>query len=227
MTINQTPGTAKVDSVMVTINGKSAAVQSFSAAQAAALRTAGDLAVAHQASTPTVVLSINTAAYNPTTGAVTWLNGPAAIGATIFAHQGATATTANASASVNLLFLNGDAWIVAQTISTTTIANNAAGFAFTTGGVAVTAIPVLYSGGVIATATVNYGTPGCDASGSGQRTQPLTAPAAGTFAWTATFAKTSVAPGPAAASALNTVNSYRSLARRRRWRLRRGERWWR
>ncbi len=75
VTVNQTPGTAKVDSVMVTINGKSAAVQTFSAAQAAQLRTAGDLAVAHQGATPTVVLSINTAAFNAATGAPTWLNG--------------------------------------------------------------------------------------------------------------------------------------------------------
>ncbi len=109
---------------------------------------------------------------------------------------------------MNLIFGNADAWIVTQTVSAPATVNNGAGFAYVTGAISVSAIPVLYSGATIATATVNFGSPGCDASGSAQRTQPLAAPAAGTFTWTATFAKNSTAPGPVAASALNTVNSY-------------------
>ncbi len=208
VSVNMNPGTEKMDSVVVTVNGKSAATQLFTAAQAAALRGAADAAAADQALQATLVFSVNTAAYNTTTGAPTFLNGPATIAVVGYGHQGGTAAVNTSSSGVNLLFGNADGWIVAQTISTTKTANNGAGFAYTTGGVSVTAIPVLYSGLTIGTASVNFGSAACDDSGIGQRNAALVAPAAGTFAWTASFANTSQTTNTNNATNRGTVNSY-------------------
>ena len=102
---------------------------------------------------------------------------------------------------------NADAWILEQTIGTSTVANDANGFQFRTGSVTVRAIPVLYSGLTIGSASVNFGTAACDLSGAVQRTLALTAPAPGAFAWTATFPFTaSVKAGTPADS--GTVNGY-------------------
>ena len=179
-----------MDSVVVTVNGKPAGTQSFSAAQAQQLIAVSE-GSADQALQSTLVFSINTAAYNLTTGAVTYPNGPAAIAVVGYGHQGGSVATNTSSQGVNLLFANADAWIVAQTIGTTNVKNNANGFAYTTGSIAVSAIPVLYSGLAIGTATVQFGSGGCDNSAIGPRVLPLVAPATGAFAWTATFADAS------------------------------------
>ena len=200
--ININPGTVKLDSVTVFINGKNAGTQVLTAAQAAALRSAADAAVAAQAAIPTVIISINTAAYNATTGAPSFLNGPVTVTAVGFGKQGSIAASPSASNTIGLLFGNGDAWLVSEVIGATNTANSAAGFAFRTGSIAVSAIPVLYSGQSIGVATVNFGTAACDAGLGPQRTQALTAPATGTYAWTATFAKT------AGAAAATNVSQY-------------------
>ena len=200
--ININPGTVKLDSVTVFINGKNAGTQVLTAAQAAALRSAADAAVAAQAAIPTVIISINTAAYNATTGAPSFLNGPVTVTAVGFGKQGSIAAAPSASNTIGLLFGNGDAWLVSEVIGATNTANSAAGFAFRTGSIAVSAIPVLYSGQSIGVATVNFGTAACDAGLGPQRTQALTAPATGTYAWTATFAKT------AGAAAATNVSQY-------------------
>ena len=213
VSVNLNPGTEKMDSVVVLLNGKVAATQLFSSAQAAALRSAANAATADQALQSTLVFAVNTAAYNATTGAPTFLNGTANFVVVGYGKQGSTAAT-NSVTSQAYLLGNLDAWIVAQTLTGGKTANSATGFAWASGAVSVTAIPVLYSGLTIGTASINYGTAACDASTSGQRTAVATAPAAGSFAWTATFANASQAgpnsagANPVAASKLGTVNSY-------------------
>ena len=208
VSVTANPGTTRIDSVVVYLNGKPAGTQTFTAAQAAALRSAGNQAVADQQVLAPLVFSINTAAFVAATGAVTYPNGITAVSAVAYGHQGSSGTTNTASQSVSLLLGNADAWVLKQTIGTSTVANNAAGYQFTTGSVAVSAIPVLYNSGLaIGTASVNFGTAACDLSGAVQRTLALTAPAAGTFAWTATFPFTASVKAGTAADA-GTVNGY-------------------
>jgi len=207
VSVTANPGTSRLDSVVVFLNGKPAGTQTFTAAQAAALRSAGNQAVADQQVLAPLVFSINTAAFVAATGAVTYPNGTTAVSAVAYGHQGTSASTTTASQSVTLLLGNADGWSLKQTIGTSTVANSAAGYQFTTGSVAVSAIPVLYSGLTIGTASVNFGTAACDLSGAVQRTLALTAPAAGTFAWTATFPFTASVKAGTAADA-GTVNGY-------------------
>ena len=207
VSVTANPGTSRLDSVVVFLNGKPAGTQTFTAAQAAALRSAGNAAVADQQVLAPLVFSINTAAFVAATGAVTYPNGTTAVSAVAYGHQGASASTNTASQSVTLLLGNVDGWVLKQTIGTSTVANNAAGYQFTTGSVAVSAIPVLYSGLSIGTASVNFGTAACDLSGAVQRTLALTAPAAGAFAWTATFPFTASVKAGTSADA-GTVNGY-------------------
>jgi hypothetical protein len=191
VSVNLNPGTEKMDSVVVQLNGKTAATQLFSAAQAALLRSAAD-GSADQALQSTLVFAVNTAAYNTTTGAVTFPNGAAVFTVIGYGHQALTPAS-NSVTSQGYLLGNVDAWIVAQTFGAgTNTATSAAGFVYQggpTASVSVTAIPVLYSGGVIASANVNFGNAACETAGL-QRTQPLTAPVAPSSAWTATFART-------------------------------------
>jgi len=102
---------------------------------------------------------------------------------------------------------NADAWVLEQTIGTSTVVSDANGFKFRTGSVTVRAIPVLYSGLTIGSASVNFGTAACDRSGAVQRTLALTAPAPGAFAWTATFPFTASVKADTPADS-GTVNGY-------------------
>jgi hypothetical protein len=204
VSVTANPGTEKLDSVVVLLNGKNAGTQTFTAAQAAALRSAGNAAVAGQQVLAPLVFSINTGAYNTTTGAVTFPNGNVTLSAVAYGHQGSSAASNVASQGLSYILGNADAWAITQSLSSTLVANNAAGFNFNTGAVTINAVPVLYSGLAIASANVNFGTAACDLSGGPQRTQALTAPAAGTFAWTAVFAKTSATT----AGTATDVNSY-------------------
>ena len=219
-----TPGTEKMDSVVVMVNGISSSTQAFTDAQAAALRAATSGATAasatnggpaDQALQGTLVFSINTAAYASAgcatqvapCGTVTFVNGPAAISVVGYGHQGTTASANTTTQGINLLFANPDAWIVAQTLSAgTNTALSPTGFSYSGGplaAVSVTAVPVSYSGSTITRASVNFGTPACDASGSAQRVQTMTAPVAPSRAWTATFSRTALASAHA-----NDVNNY-------------------
>jgi hypothetical protein len=213
VSVNLSPGTEKMDSVVVLLNGKPVATQTFTSAQAAALRSAANVAGSDQALQSTLVFPVNTAAYNATTGAVTFVN--TAPGATIafqvigYGKQGSTPGI-NTVTSQGYALFNADAWVLTQTIGTTKVANDINGFAHTTGSVAVSAVPVLYSGLAIATASVNFGSAACDDSGIGQRAHALALPATGTFAWTATFADTSqtTTSNTTASGNRGTVNSY-------------------
>jgi len=212
VSVNLNPGTEKMDSVVVQLNGVTAATQVFTSGQAAALRAAEGSA--DQALQSTLVFAINTAAY-ATAGCATqvapcgtpsFLNGPAVFTVVGYGKQGSTPGT-NSVTSQAYLLGNVDGWIVAQTLGAgTNTATSAAGFVFSggvNGSVAVTAVPVAYSGLKIASATINYGTAACDASGSAQRSIAATAPVAPSLAWTANFTRTANA-----AAAVTNVNNY-------------------
>ena len=163
VSVNVNPGTEKLDSVVVYVTPAGGAAvpagtQPFTAAQAAALRSAANEAIANQTAIAPIVFSINTAAYNTTTGAVTWLNGSNAISAVAYGKQGgATVPSVSASSSVSLLFGNADGFQATLT-NNGNKANDAAGFAWWGNGtVTIAAIPVMYSGKTVGTVTGSLG----------------------------------------------------------------------
>jgi hypothetical protein len=185
VTLNVNPGNQKIDSVAVFLGGINAGTQKFSAAQAAALRFAADQAIAAQTTFPQVVFSINTAAFNATTGVPTWLNGAQTLQARVYVSGQATLATV----SQNLTLNNANAFAVTTTLTgTTATANNAAGYRFSKGDISTSVLPVSYTGVALASANVWFGAAACDQSLTAQRAKALTAPAAGSFAWTATWA---------------------------------------
>lgn len=186
VSVTANPGTARLDSVVVFLNGIPAGTQTLTAAQAAALRAAAEAAVAEQQVVAPIVFSINTAAYNTTTGAVTYLNGPLTISAVAYGHQGASASQNAASQSVSYLLGNVDGFQV-STVNNGNSAVDATGFAWQGHGtLTIKAIPVMYSGKTVGTVTASLGagTAPCVAGvGAGGST---TTPAAGV--WSVTLA---------------------------------------
>ncbi|MFI5311564.1 MAG: Ig domain-containing protein, partial [Gemmatimonadales bacterium] len=81
--LNVTANSVNLDSVTVTVDGATAGKQTFSAAQSAALLS-GDGSLGAQTGPSSVLISVNTAAFNATSGAVSWKNGLRAIGARAF-----------------------------------------------------------------------------------------------------------------------------------------------
>jgi hypothetical protein len=218
VSVNVSPGTERMDSVVVFVNNIPAAKQIFTSGQAAALRSAANDAAANQALQSTLVFSINTAAYATAgcatqiapCGTVTFPNGPATISVVGYGHQGATAATNTVSQGVALLFGNADGWLLTQTVSGATTPGtvfSAAGFGFQTGSITMTAVPVAYTGLAINTTVLpvaQFGTAGCDLSGAAARAQPMTAPVAPSLAFTAAWTKTSSTK----AGKVTDVNSY-------------------
>jgi len=207
VTVNVNPGNQTISKVEVLFGGVVAYTQSFTAAQAAALRYAADEAAAAQTTFLQVIASINTAAFNATTGAATWLNGATMLQARLFTTASGTSQAASASVAQTLTLANVNNFAVTTTVGgTTTTANNAGGFRFTRGDVMTSVLPVSYNGIALASATVNFGVAACDLSLTAQRTKALTAPATGSSAWTATFANSG------AAGAANATNYEYSAA---------------
>jgi hypothetical protein len=197
--LSVSPGNQTVSKVVLVVGGIRIDSQVYTAAQSAALRYAADQAAETQATPTPIVFNINTAAYNTTTGAVTFTNGLKTISAQLYTTGTSAAATATAQTSV--LFTNVDGWHASvATSGTTANALNAGGFRYDRGALTVSAIPVSYTGGTMASGTTTFGS-GCDASGTGARTATLVAPVAPSAAWTATFSQT------AAAGATN-VNGY-------------------
>ena len=127
-----------MDSVVVTLNGVPSGTQIFSSAQAAVMRSvANDLSA--QALITSLVFSINTAAFNPVTGVVTYLNGPYIVAVVGYGHQGTTAAVNSSTNNWPLLFFNADGWILTQTLGVGTNAvTNAEGFNYVGGTAAST-----------------------------------------------------------------------------------------
>jgi hypothetical protein len=184
VSVNVNPGTSKIDSVVVFINGISAGTQTFTSGQAAAMRYAADQAGSDQALLPTLVFSINTAAYNTTTGAVTFVNGAMNLSAVAYGHQGSAAGSSSASQSLSYLLGNVDGF-------QTSLANggNAAidanGFAWWGNGtLTIKAIPVMYSGKTVGTVTASLAGVCGAVGGTGTSGSTTTAPYAVTLALT-------------------------------------------
>jgi len=157
ISVTANPGTEKLDSVVVFLNGKNAGTQTFTAAQAAALRSAANDAVSNQQVVAPLVFSVNTAAYSTTTGAVTYPNGNVTISATAYGHQGGSAASNVASQNLSYILGNADGFQVSLTNGGNT-ANDATGYAWWGNGtLTITSIPVMYSGKVVGTVTASLG----------------------------------------------------------------------
>ncbi len=194
VTLNVNPGNQTIKTVDLLVDGAVAATQTFTAAQSAALRFAADEAVAAQTTFPQIVFSVNTAAFNALTGAATWSNGARPVSARVYTSAGGTATpAATATASQSLTFANVNTFSTTVTVGgTTATALNGSGYSFSKGDVAVSIIPVSYTGTKLASATVNFGTAACDNNGTAQRAKALTAPTTGS-SWTASWVNSGTA----------------------------------
>lgn len=199
--LNVAPGNQTVSKIVLVVGGVSVDSQTFTAAQSASLRYAADEAAENQSAFPLILFSVNTAAYNTTTGAPAFTNGAKTVSAQLYV-TGATSSSASASAQTALTFANVDGWhATVATSGTTANALNAGGFRYDRGALTVSVLPVSYSGGTVASGTTTFGTLVCDAAGIGPRTTALVAPVAPSLAWTATFSQT-------AAAAATNVNGY-------------------
>lgn len=187
VTLNVDPGDEIVTKAEVLIDGVSACSQNLSVSQSQQLSFA---AVFADVQAVDIVCSINTAEFNATTGAVKYANGVRQL--TAKATIGGTTPGNVATPSQALTFNNANGYAATTAFTgTTATATNTAGFVYKRGGVTVTIIPVVYSGGLaIATGTLTFGAAGCDAAGVGPRSIAVTAPAAGSNTWTATFPQT-------------------------------------
>jgi len=191
VTLNLDPGDQTVTKVEVLIDNKTACSQNLSVAESqqlalAAVNPEGVEAV-------DILCSINTADFNPTTGAVTYQNGPRQL--TAKATIGGTQPGNVATPSQTLTFNNANSFVLTQALSgTTKQATSAAGLLYKRGSLDISVLPVIYNAGqTIAVATATFGSAACDANGTGARSRPLTAPAGGTGAWTTSFGVTTSA----------------------------------
>lgn len=215
VTLNINPGNQTISKVEVLFGTIVAYTQTFTAAQAAALRFAADEAIAAQTTFPQVVASINTACYeglNATcnaykttdaTGDAVWTNGATALQAKIYTTASGTSQAASASVSQNLTLANVNAFATTVTaVGTTNGVNNALGFRYTRGDLKVDITPVSYTGAVASTLNVTFGAPACDgAGGNPQRALALTK-TGNTFSGTLT----NTAGGAAGAGNLNAYS---------------------
>jgi hypothetical protein len=187
VTLDVSAGSYTVSKVELLVGGIVAGSQTFSSAQAAALRYASEQAFAAQNSIPQIVFTVNTAAFNAA-GVPTYMNGAQGVQAKIYTTAGGATQAASASAALNLTFNNVNVFSATTTIANSSTANNAAGYRFTKGDISISVIPVSYTGQVFASGTVSFGSAACDGGLTGARGLALTAPAAGSTAWTATIA---------------------------------------
>ena len=150
VTLNVNPGNQTVSKIVLIVGGIRQDSQIYSAAQAAALRYSADQAVAEQSTFPQVVFSVNTAAFDATTGIPRWLNGARAISAQLYTTQGGTASAATATAQTNLTFNNLDGFAITTSGGNSVV--DGTGYRWVGGGsLTVNALPVMYSGLAIGT----------------------------------------------------------------------------
>ncbi|MBI2408283.1 MAG: hypothetical protein HYV19_08310 [Gemmatimonadetes bacterium] len=150
VTVNVNPGNQTISKVEVLFGSVVAYSQTFTAAQAAALRYAADEAAAAQTTFPQIVAMINTAAFNATTGVPTWLNGATTLQAKVYTVASGSSQAASASVTQTLTLANVDGFAI--TTSGGTSAVDGTGYRWTgNGSLTVNALPVLYSGSSIGT----------------------------------------------------------------------------
>ena len=191
VTIDVDPGDFIAQKVDLLVDGVVVGSQTFTAQQSMDLTNAHAFADLAEAVASTVI-SFNTAAFDPVTGAVAAINknGPHILSAKLTVTGGG-AGTATPSSTLAITFANANTFL--QTLSftgTVRTANDAGGLAWKRGGLTVDVLPVIYTPGAVtigAGGTVTFGN-GCDTT-LGNRSQSLTQ---GTgSAWTASFAQTS------------------------------------
>ena len=166
--VNVDPGTETISKVYLKIGSVVADSQVFSAAQSAALRNAVETAneTGAQAAgenmadaSSSILLTFNSAAYNGTTGAVSYANGAAALSVQLFV-AGNTAARSTATYSTNLTLNNTDAVYGYWTLPSTAVtAADVQGYTWTSfGGGAATlnTVGVFYSGKTAASYTTKY-----------------------------------------------------------------------
>ena len=208
VSLNLDPGTTGVSEVDVLIDNVVAAKQTFASASAfrAALKVDST-----KANAVTLLLSVNTADFNPTTGATTYKNGARVLTAKAILTSGSQ----KATQGTNLFFNNANTFVATPTYTGTTASatgtsGTATGLAFKRGGVTWGVLPIIYTTGQsLATgSTLTFGGNGCDVgSGVGARTLALGAPATGSSTWTAAFPQTE-----AGGAAITNVQSYQFSA---------------
>jgi len=211
VTLNVDPGDQIISKVEVLVGSTVACSQSFTVSRNE------ELALSHvfeNVQAAPVSCSINTAAFNATTGVPTYLNGAQQISARATLQGGSSVATP----STTLVFNNANTFVTTLTRNGTTAqatgtAGAAAGLGFVRGGLVISVLPVIYNAGqTLAAGTVTFGSLACDASGEGARVAALVAPTTGS-AWTATLSQTAVA---GANKTSLTTSSTRLLARRSR-----------
>lgn len=151
----------------------------------------------------TITAPWNTAEFNPTTGETRWKNQAHTLSARVTTVQN---QQGSGSPTINVITANPNTIVGDVTLTgTTATANGPGGVLYSRGGLAVSVFPVVYSGTLnVTSATAAFGSALCDANGSGARSITLTAPAAGSVAWTGAFAQTN----PQGGNILTNVGSY-------------------
>jgi hypothetical protein len=150
--VNLDAGTQKVSSVslIMSCGGKDTTVQTQTI-------STGDIApLGADASASTIPFSFNTGAFNPATGAVAFKNGVCTLKASAVTSSG----TVVASLGEQLTLNNADNISVTSITTTPSAgqvasANDAAGLVWHAGAVNVTAVPVIFSTGTIASAAIS------------------------------------------------------------------------
>jgi hypothetical protein len=145
--LNVDPGDQQLAKVALLIDGKEVQSQTFGAV--AMTDGAGAAVVPSE-----VVLSINTANFNPTTGVPNFLNGPRSLSAQLTTRSGTTVNTSPAATVTQQIILrNLSGFVGSVATSTATPVTDGVGFTWRTGSLTINALPVLY-GNVSAPFTV-------------------------------------------------------------------------
>ena len=173
ITLNVNPGNQTVSKIVLVVGGVRTDSQTYTAAQAAAMRYAADEAVANQTIFPQIVFTVNTAKYNATTGIPAWYNGTQNVSAQLYTAQGGSTTAATATAQTSMTFNNANTYVL-STSGTTSAISAANGYKYSTGSIAATVMPVIYTSAALqmASGNITFGVAGCDATGP--RTLALT-----------------------------------------------------
>lgn len=144
ITLNLDTGTQNVAGIDVLIDGVVVASQNFSAVQWEAA-VAEALAKADVTANigVEIVLSVNTADFNTTTGVPKFLNGPRLL----TAQARLTGSTPVATPSTTLLFNNDNFIAITTDVINGSSASDASGILWQTGDLRATALPVIYTAG--------------------------------------------------------------------------------
>jgi hypothetical protein len=184
--LNVDPGEQVVTKAEVLVDGTVACFQNLSAAQSEAMRLASAF---DELEAVIVSCQINTALFNPTTGAVTYTNGPHTVSARAIIQGG----TQVATPSTPLIFNNANTFVATLTLGgTTASANGPDGLGYRRGSLTVGVLPVIYTSGLtLASGSITFGSPACDASPTNSaRTATLVASGS---SFSATLAQTGTA----------------------------------